>query len=368
MRLPLRPIALALLLAGCVAPPPEAYVPGGSAATAAEAVPIGNNARGEACRMLRSGDSAEVFCGEWGSPSARIRQVAAAPIPAMAAQTAAGQAARMQCEAPASTAVLGGQPAALMNCRRHNGGWPAFALVTTAGGKGYEAEGVLPALPAAERAIGVLSGLASPTGTLPPSAALDMMAARLSRQSFGVNDLAQYEQLMTLGRQANQAERFVAAETAYRGALAAQERMLGAGSPDTFGPMIRLALQLSNQGRYPEAEALFARATPLATRTSDPLARAQLAHYRGLHEANRRQADAALADFGRAETLYAAEVPPELRAGGAGARAGAFQAGGAVVDPLAARAVVGLVEVQRNRAAVLRSAGRVQEAEAAAAA
>jgi CHAT domain-containing protein len=360
--------ALALLLAACVAPPPEAYVPGGSSATGAEAVPIGNNARGEACRMLRSGDAAEVFCGEWGSPSARLRRVAAQPVPALAAQTAAAQAARMRCEAATPTTVLGGQPAALMNCRRVVGGWPAFALVATAGGAGYEAEGVLPALPAAERAIGIMAGLASPTGTLPPSAALDMMAARLSRETFGANDLARYEQLMTLGRDANQAERFVAAETAYRGALAAQERMLGAGSPDTFGPMLRLALQLSNQGRYPEAEALLARATPLATRASDPLARAQLAHYRGLHEANRRQNEPALAELARAEALYAAEVPAELRGGGAGARASAFQAGGAVVDPLAARALVGMVETRRNRAAVLRNAGRVEEAETASAA
>lgn len=367
MRLAPRPLLLALLLGGCVAPPPEAYVPGGSSATASEAVPIGNNARGEACRMLRSGDSAEVFCGEWTSPAARVRQVPAAPVQTLAAQVTAGQASRMRCEPARATSVLGGQPAALLNCRRIAGGWPAFALVATAGGAGYEAEGVLPALPEAERAIGIMAGLASPSGTLPPSAALDMMAARLSRDSFGANDVARYEQLMTLGRQANQAERFVAAETAYRGALSAQERLLGAGAPDTFGPMLRLALQLSNQGRYPEAEALFARAAPLAARASDPLARAQYAHYHGLHEANRQQTDAALADFTRAEALYAAEVPPELRAGGAGSRAAAFQAGGAVVDPLAARGLVGMVEIRRNRAAVLRSAGRIEEAEAAAA-
>lgn len=359
---------MALLLAACVAPPPEAYVPGGSSATAAEAVPIGNNARGEACRMLRSGDAAEVFCGEWGSPSARVRRVAAATVPALAAQTVAAQAARMRCESATATTVLGGQPAALMNCRRVVGGWPAFALVATAGGAGYEAEGVLPALPAAERAIGIMAGLAAPSGALPPSAALDMMAARLSRETFGANDLARYEQLMTLGRQANQAERFVAAETAYRGALAAQERMLGAGSPDTFGPMLRLALQLSNQGRYPEAEALLGRAAPLAARAADPLARAQLAHYRGLHEANRQQTEQALADLTRAGALYGAEVPAELRSGGAGARASAFQAGGAVVDPLAARALVGMVEARRNRAAVLRGAGRIEEAETASAA
>ncbi|MBR0682610.1 CHAT domain-containing protein [Roseomonas eburnea] len=368
MRACFRSAALALLLAGCVRPPPEAYVPGGSSATAATAVAIGSNARGEACRMLRSGGGAEVFCGAWESPSARVRQVAGAPVPELAARATTAQAGRMSCDAPTPTTVLGGQPAAVMNCRRHVGGWPAFALVATAGGNAYEADGVLPALPAAERAIGILAGLASPEGALPPSAALDMMAARLSREAFGANDLARFEQLMTLGREANQAERFVAAETAYRAALGAQERMLGAGAPDSFGPMIRLALQLSNQGRHPEAEALFARAAPLAGRASDPLARAQLQHYRGLHEANRRQAEAALAAFGQAEALYGREVPPELRSGGAGSRAATLATGANIVDPLAARAVVGMVEVRRNRAAVLRSEGRIAEAEAASAA
>ncbi|MBR0676598.1 hypothetical protein GXW77_10470, partial [Roseomonas alkaliterrae] len=65
MRAALAVPALALLAAGCVSPPPEAFVPGGSAATAATAVAIGANARGEPCRMLRSGGGAEVFCGEW---------------------------------------------------------------------------------------------------------------------------------------------------------------------------------------------------------------------------------------------------------------------------------------------------------------
>lgn len=369
MRPHLRPAALVLLLAGCVSPPPEAYVPGGSAATAASAVAIGNNARGEPCRMIRSGGGADVFCGEWGAPSARVREVPAEPVATLAANAAGAQAGRMACDAPTVTAVLGGQPAALMNCRRRVGGWPSFALVAAAGGRGFEAEGVLPALPATERAIGVLSGLAQPDGPLPPSAALDMMAGRLSRATFGANDVAQFEQLMTLGRDANQAERFVASETAYRAALGAQERLLGAGAPDTFGPLLRLALQLSNQGRYPEAEQLFARAAPLAARATDPLGRAQLAHYHGLHEANRGRTDAALADFARAETLYGAEMPPDLRLGGVAAqRESGLDGGGVIVDPLAARAVVGVVEVRRNRAALFRAAGRVQEAEAASAA
>jgi len=360
-------VLLLLLLGACTAPPPEAYVPGGSATTAASVLPIGTNARGEPCRMIRSGSGAEVLCGEWESPSVRIREVAPAPIPQLADAAATNAVARLACDAPQATAVLGGQPAALLQCRRRNGGWPSFALVTTVNGRAFQAEGVLPAIPAAERAIGVLAGLIQPDGPLPPSAALDLLAGRLSREAFGAGDVARFEQLMTVGRDANQAERFATAETAYRAALGLQDRLLGAGSPDTFGPMVRLALNVSNQGRFPEAEALLARAAPLAPRASDPLAPATLAHHRGLHEANRGRTDAALASLARADALYAAALTPEQRAGVSAVRLAGVETGGAIVDPVSSRALVGAVEVRRNRAALLRAAGRTQEASAAAA-
>ena len=367
---PLHAAVAASLLAGlgaCTAPPPEAYVPGGSAATAASVVAIGTNAQGEACRMLRSGNGAEILCGEWEAPSARIREVPAAPAMQLAEASRTALAGRLSCDAPTSSTVLGGQPAALMNCRRVAGGWPAFALTANVGGRAWQAEGVLPAASTAERAIGVLAGVVEPEAPLPPSATLDLLASRLSREAFGTGDVARFEQLMTIGRDANQAERFATAETAYRAALGIQERLLGAGSADTFAPLVRLALQISNQGRFAEAEQLFARAAPLAPRASDPLAPAVLAHYRGLHEANRRRTDAALAAFDRAETLYARDLPPEQRLGMAShaERIAGLESGGTVADPIGSRALVGTIEVERNRAALLRAAGRFAEAEAA---
>lgn len=357
-----------VVLAGCSGPPPEAYVLGGSAASAPSAVAIGNNARGEPCRMIRSGSSAEVFCGEWGSPSARIRRVPAAPIQSLAAQAMTVAQGRMACEPGNNTTVLGSRDAVLMSCRRQVGGWESFVLVTNAGNEGFQADGVIAALQPAERAIGVLAGLVQPDAELPRSAAVDMMAARLARASFGANDIAAFEQMMSVGQEANQAERFVAAELAYRGALGAQERFLGAGAPDTVGPMLRLALQLSNQGRYPEADQLFARAAPLSGRASDPIAPALLAHYIALHEANRGQSEKALAELNRAEGLYARELPPGLRTGvsRAAGQVGSIDSAGMIADPLVLRALVGTVEVRRNRAAVLRALGRQDDASSAA--
>jgi len=361
MRSPLLPLAGALLigLAGCTRPPPSAYVAG---ASDAGSIALGPNGAGEACRMAATGSGADVWCGEWSSPSARLREVADAPPLAAAEAARAGSAARLDCDAPRPSAVLGDEPAALADCRRRAGGWPAFLLAARVGGRAWVAEGVLPAYAAAERALGVLSGRVTAERERPSSAALDAMAARLAREAFSSGDIGGYETLMSVGRDANQAERFVAAETAFRAALALQERVLGPDSPDRFQPMALLAVQLSNQGRFPEAEALFARAATLAPRAADPLAGATLAHYRGLHEANRGRAEASLALLGQGYEAYARLAPPEIRQG-----ARVRSAAAAAVDPLASRAVIGMVETRRNAASVLRAAGRTAEAERASA-
>lgn len=355
-------LLLLLALGACQAPPPSAYVavPSGSGAAM---VALGTTAAGEECRLSRSGQGGDVWCGEWSSPSARVRPaVGATPLEA-AEQARAGLASRLDCAAPRATTALGGQPAAIMDCRRRAGGWPAFAMTTqvgnSSGGGLWLAEGILPAQAQAERAIGVLSGRITAESAPLPSAAIDQMAARLAREAFSTGDIGRYESLMAVGRDANQAERFVAAETAYRAALSLQERALGANAPDRFLPMVLLALQLSNQGRFPEADALFTRAAALAPRAADPLAPAHLAHYRGLHEANRGRMDQSLALLGEGGANYARWVPPELRGGGGSPEPS--------VDPLANRALIGLIETRRNTAAVLRAAGRYAEAETAAA-
>ncbi|MBP0491771.1 CHAT domain-containing protein [Pararoseomonas indoligenes] len=363
-RPPLRALLLApaLVLGACTAPPPSAYVPSSSASTGA--VSLGRNAAGEECRMAATGGGADVWCGEWSSPSARLREVPASP-PLQAAEAArAGASARLDCAAPRGSAVLGDMPAALADCRRRAGGWPGFILAATSGSRSWVAEGVLPGYAAAEQALGVLSGRVPADAAPPSSAALDAMAARLAREAFSSGDIGRYEGLMAVGRDANQAERFVAAETAYRAALALQERALGPNSPDRFQPMVLLAIQLSNQGRFPEAEALFTRAAPLVPRAADPLAGAVLAHYRGLHEANRGRTEPALALLSGSYDTYSRVAPPEARSGArSGARLGA--ASSLVVDPMAARALIGMVETRRNAASVLRAAGRNAEAERA---
>ena len=351
-------------LAGCTLPPPSAQV--ATLADSGVMLDLGQTPAGDACRLARSGTGGDVFCGDWTAPSARIRSVAAPDAMAGATSLSAALGSQLDCAAPRATRVLGGQPAALLECRRRVGGWPAFAMAAESGGRVWQADGVLPALPAAERAIGVLSGRLSAEAAPPQSDAIDQLAARLAREAFATGELGRFEQLMAVGRDANQAERFVAAETAYRAALALQERVPGADPSGRFPPLVLLALQLSNQGRYPEAEALLARAAALAPRAADPMAPAMLAHYQGLHAANRGDYAPALDRLERGAALYTALVPPELRSGRLApvASGPGFNLGGLAVDPIASRALVGLVEARRNRAAVLRRQGRYVESAA----
>src|SRR5580704_14896353 len=81
-------VGLALLAAcvGCTAPPSSAYVNRGAAAgkPAAQAE-LGKNAVGEACTIQDTGEtSADIYCGTWQQPSAKVRGGEAAGADALA--------------------------------------------------------------------------------------------------------------------------------------------------------------------------------------------------------------------------------------------------------------------------------------------
>lgn len=348
-----------LVLGACTAPPPSAYLTT-AASGGVGPQPIGQTSSGEECRLAPTGSGGDIQCGDWSSPSARLRVVGSTSARVAAEEARVALNSRLECSPVRDITALGSQPAAVMDCRRRVGGWPSFVLAVPSGGRMWLAEGVLPAHAVAERGIGLLSGRITAESPPVDSASVDQQAQRLARAAFATGDISRFEGLMAVGRDANQAERFVAAETAYRAALALQEGALGVDAPDNFLPMAMLAVQLSNQGRFPDAEALLNRAATLAPRSADPLAPAMMAHYRGLHAANRRQNDAALALFAESGAAYTAWVPPELRGG---RRAGLPPP--IFTDPLATRALIGMIETRRNSAAVLRAAGRLPEAERA---
>jgi CHAT domain-containing protein len=277
---------------------------------------------------------------------------------------------RYACTTPTPTTILGGVPTVLLSCTRKIGGWPYVALVVGESNRTYLADGITPTLPVMERSIGVLSGrITSSAPALPRSAADALMAAQLAAHAFSAGDVNRYEEAMALGQRTNLAEDFEASATAYRAALAMQQKALGQNSPDTANALIYLALQLSNQGQFPAAEALFRRADALAPRSTDKVAVARLLHCRALDAMNRHKDQEAMALLERAQAAYAALLPPDLastvmRPRPVSANPSQLQTDNTVLtDPTQHSALMGLLEVQRYRAILERDSG--QEAESA---
>jgi CHAT domain-containing protein/tetratricopeptide (TPR) repeat protein len=380
----LLPLLASLLLFACQAPPPESYVKGAeNTAKPAAQVAIGKNSAGEDCtQQAELGQSADVFCGTWQQPSARVRSGGAGTSGDLAQLATAspwrtGIDSRFRCESPIATTILGGQPAELMQCTQLVGGWPHVAMVALVNGTVWFADGVLPVAQVMERSIGVLAGVARADAVAPTSGADALLASRLAAKAFSSGDIGQFVGLMAAGTRANLADNPGAAESAFRAALALQQKALGKDNPNTSTALMSLALELSNEGRYAEAESMFTDAGKLAPGSEDATARARLLHYRGLDAMNQGQLEPALALLTEADAAYVGIIPADALAARARAaqtanpfvRAGQIRLADLmpsqdlVTDPKAQSALLGLIEVRRNRGVVLRIMGRPQEAD-----
>ena len=379
MRLSLAALTALCLLVGCSQPRPSDYVAGGAGSQGHQGVDLGTNASAESCNQVPSGaGGADIFCGKWQQPAAQVIVSPATESP-MAAATAGpwrdAMDLRFACAPPKATSILGGNPAVILNCTRRNGGWPQVAMVASVNGHLYEADGILPALPVIERSIAILAGLASgATVSLPHSDADTLLANQLAARAFSGGDVDQYQQLMALGARSNLAENFAAAEVAYRAALALQQRALGRDNPNTVAPLTALALQLSDQERYADADILFKQADALAPRSSDPAAVARLDHYRALHALNQGKKQQAMELLAAARTAYSAHIPAEALNARPRPRLGQapeltnLPSDRLISDPVAKSSLIGLIEVYRYQAIILRTQGQKAEAEAAIAA
>jgi CHAT domain-containing protein len=382
MRGALLQVAMLGLLAGCAQPRPSDYV-GGAAGQGIEGISLGKNTSGESCNQL-PGDAPNtvaVFCGTWQQPAARIRADGTSTEATPMSVATSGDwrdtiNLRFACDTPVATSILGDTQAAVLQCRRLIGGWPQVALVATVDGRLYEADGILPTLTVMERSIGVLSGrVAATAAVLPPSAADALLASQLAARAFSAGDVGEYQRLMALGARANLAENFATAETAYRAALALQQKALGRDNPDAVTALMHLALQVSDQGRFAEADTLFRQADALAPRASDKAAVARLRHYQALHALNQGHDQQTLTLLGQAETGYAALVPREslqavapiqpVQLASAADIPAVLPSQQLMIDPTAQSALIGLIEVRRYRGIVLRQLGRPSESEAA---
>lgn len=374
-------VLLLLGLASCQSPPASVYVAVQDSRTGT--AEVGNNAAGEPCRRLDlGGGSADIYCGEWDRPSARIRpggQAGGLDIAQLANGEGPGAPWRTEIDSrfacPAETrriVVLGSGSAAVMECHYRSSGFPQIALVAEAGGKVWYADTIGAAFDVTLRSIGGLAGLSvdvttSATGRDPE------MAARIAANSFRAGDAQAFQLLMRDAADANRQGNTSVAEKLYRNVISLQEKVLpktgGRENPDLATAVMSLGLQLSNQGRFAEAEASFARAaddigpdggdpvTPPAG--SDPAARARLYQYRAIHAVNCGKPDQALPLLDEAEAAYRVLAEPALNRTLTGS-APVLEA----LQQLPVEALFGVIDVKRNRAWALRYLGRLAESEA----
>ena len=144
-----------------------------------------------------------------------------------------------------------------MQCTRRVGGWAASG--DGDGGRWHcrYLDGVSASVPVMARSLAIMTGQSSggeAASRLPGADAL--LATRLAAQATKSGDIGEYEHLMAAGTRANLASSPVAAERAFRAALALQQKALGANNPNTADPMMLVALQLSNQGQFAQAAAV----------------------------------------------------------------------------------------------------------------
>jgi CHAT domain-containing protein len=247
-------------------------------------------------------------------------------------------------------------------------------LVASVGGRIWYADTIGAAFEVTQRSIGVLAGVSSDVAT-PGGAEPDPeLAARLAARSYSAHDLQAYQTLMREAADANRRGNISAAEKAYRSVITLQERLLdkagGRNNPDLATAVMSLGLQLSNEGRFSEADASFARAESLLgpdggdpttpPRGSDPTARARLYQYRGIDQVNRGQSEAALTLFDQAEKAYRplAEEALNRPSGSSGLLAlGTLQ-------NTSIEALFGVIDVKRDRAWALRQLGRLADSDA----
>lgn len=374
--------------AGCTHLPPSAYDTASTEDAEAHMLPAGQDSAGASCTVQARGTLRDLYCGEWDQPSGHIqieplrKDETSTPQEVLLSALAASSRWRAElektyaCDAPQSVRLQGGQGARVLTCRQRQAGWPYVGVVLVRGGQAYFGSSLQSALPALLKAIDIADGRVTPqqAQTAPGGAMTGRLAERLAAHAFTTGDIREYARLMAVGARANQAEDFPAALVAYRAALALQQKQLGADSPGTIGAILALALNLSNEGAYAEAQAQFTAAEHLMPRSDDPTAPAALFYNQALDHLNQGAPRAAVPLLRAALARYESLLPPGLLESSASDALLPFaKTDGAALlgaqlslnDPLTQTATLGSIEVWRHLALALSQIGDAQGSDAA---
>lgn len=251
--------------------------------------PLGRNLSGEECVLAGSGARQGIFCGGVATPAADIGQVDARKEPKdlLTDESALrGIAPGFACTGPVRPLRLPSGEAATRSCTAGDG-WPRFVLAVRRD-RTVVASGHMTALDLAQRvAVERAGGAAAAPAPAGDAGDVRRRIAELEQSVggslalIGMLDIGKIERLRELANGYNSLREYARAEDAWRQVLDAQERAVGGQNPALGDSLAHLALNVGNQGRFEEADRLFARAEPLTRRSSDPDHYPRLLVYRG---------------------------------------------------------------------------------------
>ena len=282
---------------------------------------LGQTLAGESCQLSSTSD---ILCGAANDQAGTLRSLQLpSDLPSDAAQRRAAilKAARdlpggistaddVSCD---SGRWLDSGDTVLLFCTLRSNNWPRLILVAPSDRALLAAEGLPAMLPVLEAALAARGHTLSAAEV---AAAATLVKAKYPGDSLNLlaSDFSGYKNLVESARQYAGADNYAGAEDAYRRALEIETRVFGADSVAVGETVMELALQVSNQGRFDEAAALFRRATPIIEASSSATARARLASYQALDAANQRNFADALKFARDATAARRAEVDAAKRA------------------------------------------------------
>lgn len=277
---------------------------------------LGRTLSGETCELA----GPDILCGDGGaSGSVRVSQLPTAVPSDSAGRRAAilagaralpGGLSTLQdvtCD-PAQWIGAAGNDAVLYLCTLRSSNWPRVIVVGANGSTLVAAEGLPSMLPVLEAAIQSAGGRTASPGEVDAATAAVTAKYTAAALRFGSNDFSNYKRFVESARLYGGADNYAGAENAYRQALDIETRLFGADSLAAGETLAELALQVSNQGRFDEAAALFRRAQPIIEGSASVSARARLASYQALDAANQRNFADALTFAKAATQMRRAEV------------------------------------------------------------
>ena len=175
-------------------------------------------------------------------------------------------------------------------CSLKDGGWPHLVLVNANGSLLSVADGPPSNWPVLQKALTGKDTEGSKAALTEQLKAVWGGPVVLATAS----DLSRFKQLLRDGRSANSTRKFKDAEDLIRKALDIQTKLLGENDVAIADTLMDLAINVSNQGRADEAQALFRRAEPIIQRSPNDIDRARYTTYLGIEAANRADYAAAL--------------------------------------------------------------------------